>query len=552
MRFRYIIFCLFLVLTFVCGLPQPVQCSEDNEVDKLLLELSDEENDAVKVDILLKLAEKTSWTDVKSSERYARQALILSQQIDYKKGLAYANFWLAKIYVSYEFDLTESLALESLELAKSTNDSILIAKVYNVMGNLKYALNHYEDALVYYNRSLDIYLAHKQDSASASIYNNLGILRSEMFGDSLSIDYYLKAAEINKKTKNYFWLAINYVNLGFDYIEFGNLQKAFDYLQKSNDIIEERDFNRLYPWLYNNFSYYYSSLNDHDKAIDFANNALFVSKDQGNQLQERDALTRLKESYFNMSDFENAYRYAELIKIVSDSINKHDRLKEIDLLEMRFKFEEEREAQKLELALMEAQHYSKERTYILIILFAAIISFTFLILFILQRNRISRKNLEQKTILLEKEKLTRDLEYKNKELTTNVMYSIEKNKVLTDITEELLEIENTSVKEETRNAIQKISRRINQFVDAKAWEEFEIRFQQVHTEFYESLAAKHPDLTPNEKRLCAFLRLEMSSKEISRITGQSISALQVARTRLRKKLGISNKDINLISFLSQF
>lgn len=552
MRIRHIIFVFFLSILFFQGLAQAARSSEDKSLNALISKLDESQHDTIRVKLLLKLANKTSWSDMEAAEQYARQALKLSQQNDYAKGIAYSKYWLAKIYVSFEFDLTESLALESLEWAKSTNDSILIAKVYNVMGTLKYALNHHEDALVFYNRSLDIYLAHQQDSISASIYNNLGILRSDMYDDSLSIDYYLKAAEINKKSKNHFWLAINYVNLGFEYIEFGNLQKAFDYLQMSNDIIEEFNINRLYPWLYNNFSYYYSTLKDYDMAIDFANRALIISKEQGIRLQERDALRRLKESYFNKSDFVNAYKYAEQIQIVTDSINMHDRLKEIDLLEMRFNFEEERKAQKLEQAILEAKHYSKERTYILIILLAAIIIFSFLIIYIIQHNRIGRKNLEQKTILLEKEKLTQDLEYKNKELTTNVMYSIEKNKVLTDITEELLEIENTAVKEETRDAIQKISLRINQFVDAKAWEEFEIRFQQVHTEFYELLATKHPDLTPNEKRLCAFLRLDMSSKEISKITGQSISALQVARTRLRKKLGISNKDINLISFLSQF
>jgi DNA-binding CsgD family transcriptional regulator len=83
------------------------------------------------------------------------------------------------------------------------------------------------------------------------------------------------------------------------------------------------------------------------------------------------------------------------------------------------------------------------------------------------------------------------------------------------------------------------------------WREFEQRFQEVHAGFYERLMARHPDLTSNERRLCAFLRLDMSTKEISNITGQSVKAITQARFRLRAKLGIENPDISLFEVLLQ-
>lgn len=84
----------------------------------------------------------------------------------------------------------------------------------------------------------------------------------------------------------------------------------------------------------------------------------------------------------------------------------------------------------------------------------------------------------------------------------------------------------------------------------KAWEEFEYRFQQIHSGFYERLRQLHPDLTLNERRLCAFLRLDMMTKEISDITGQSIHAIKMARVRLRSKLGLTNTDQEIFDFLS--
>ena len=81
--------------------------------------------------------------------------------------------------------------------------------------------------------------------------------------------------------------------------------------------------------------------------------------------------------------------------------------------------------------------------------------------------------------------------------------------------------------------------------------EFSLRFKEVHKEFYDKLLQQFPDLTPSEIKLCAFLRLNMTSKEISELTGQRLNTLENARYRLRQKLGITNSETNLVSFLAQ-
>ena len=68
-------------------------------------------------------------------------------------------------------------------------------------------------------------------------------------------------------------------------------------------------------------------------------------------------------------------------------------------------------------------------------------------------------------------------------------------------------------------------------------------------DFYKALNKKFPDLTNNERKLCAFLRLNMSTKEISAITFQSVHSITIARSRLRKKLNITHSDISLTDFL---
>jgi DNA-binding CsgD family transcriptional regulator len=144
------------------------------------------------------------------------------------------------------------------------------------------------------------------------------------------------------------------------------------------------------------------------------------------------------------------------------------------------------------------------------------------------------------------------LEFKNKELALNVMSLLKKNEILSEISKKLINVKNEAVKDETKDAIRRIYKELQKSTDDEIWEEFELRFRQVHSEFYNKLMKRFPDLSPSEQRLCAFLRLNMSSKEISELTGQSLNALETARYRLRKKLGITNSQVNLITFLSKF
>jgi hypothetical protein len=81
---------------------------------------------------------------------------------------------------------------------------------------------------------------------------------------------------------------------------------------------------------------------------------------------------------------------------------------------------------------------------------------------------------------------------------------------------------------------------------------FEIRFKNIHANFYDELMRDFPTLTLDERRLCAFLKLQMTTKEIASLTGQSIRAVELARTRLRKKLQLTNSEINLYDFILNY
>ena len=148
---------------------------------------------------------------------------------------------------------------------------------------------------------------------------------------------------------------------------------------------------------------------------------------------------------------------------------------------------------------------------------------------------------------LERERLELQVADQYKQLN-ELEYRLSKNAMLETLVTELQSVYtpdekgaiSSTKKQETSKLVQQ----------GKIWEEFEVRFAKTHGDFYDRLVKSFPDITLNERRLCAFLKLDMTTKEISTITGQSVRAVEIARTRLRKKLNLNQSDTSLFEFLS--
>jgi tetratricopeptide (TPR) repeat protein len=522
---------------------------EDTTIVRLTKKLENVRDDSIKVDILLDLANHTSWSNSRLSNDYARQALELSEQIGYDRGKAISNFSLAKIFVDFDFKFSEKLLTEALLYAEKIDDKALVAKIQNTIGHLKNNMGEYAAALTYFESSLQYFLKNQNDSAAAANYNNIAISHKNLMNDSLAMDYYFKAVEINKRNENYLWLTSNYYNIGYDYLDVGDTINGLYYLQMALDLAKEHGFNRMFPFIYGTYSRHYLDNDEYSEALSYAQKAFDASREQLNRLQEKNALQILKEIYFETGAIDSAYGMQEKIIVVNDSIKKHERMRELDLLDIRYKYEEEISNFQLRMDLMESKNLRRELRYTLALLLAGVFIMILVFLYILQKDRIKRKILEEKTIKLENEKLSKQLEYKNKELTTNVMYLMKKNEFIADISQKLQSVDIASSDKE--EVISKLVKELEKNTSTDFWEDFETRFKDIYGDFYQRLSSSYPNLSPNDLKLCAFLKLNMSTKEISSITYQSLESLKIARHRLRKKLDLTRED-NLVTFLNQF
>ena len=154
------------------------------------------------------------------------------------------------------------------------------------------------------------------------------------------------------------------------------------------------------------------------------------------------------------------------------------------------------------------------------------------------KKRLKRKKLkaQKKIVQIKNEKLQELVESKNRELAISTMSIIKKNEFLNAIKDQLKgNAENSQVK----SVIRTIDRNINNVDD---WKFFEDAFNNADKDFLKKVKNVHPELTANDLRLCAYLRLNLSSKEIAPLLNISVRSVEVKRYRLRKKMKLPHED----------
>ncbi|MDX1462414.1 MAG: LuxR family transcriptional regulator [Marinirhabdus sp.] len=158
-----------------------------------------------------------------------------------------------------------------------------------------------------------------------------------------------------------------------------------------------------------------------------------------------------------------------------------------------------------------------------------------------QRTReLKLKELEsQKEIIqLKNESLNQDISARNRELAVSTMSTIKKNEALNSIKVALKKIPSSK---EVENVVKLIDETMN---DIKDWKYFEEAFNSADKNFFKKVKEKHPELTANDLRLCVYLRLNLSSKEIAPLLNISTRSVEIKRYRLRKKIDL-NKEVKL-------
>ncbi len=159
---------------------------------------------------------------------------------------------------------------------------------------------------------------------------------------------------------------------------------------------------------------------------------------------------------------------------------------------------------------------------------------------------------EQQITVLEKEKLEAELTLKSKELAQSTMTIINKNEILSQLRDELNEQKLKLGNQYPKKYFDKLMSIINENLTSEDdWNRFQSNFDMIHQNFFRHLHRDYPELTPNDLRFCAYLRLNLTSKDIANLMNITIKGVEVARYRIRKKINLPSSK-SLAEFMIEY
>ncbi len=159
---------------------------------------------------------------------------------------------------------------------------------------------------------------------------------------------------------------------------------------------------------------------------------------------------------------------------------------------------------------------------------------------------------EQKIMALKNQQLEIKIGHKNRELAMSTMHLVQRSELIQQLKDTIKKVAKNTNDLEAAKELKKLNRLLNENTQlSEGWDQFAHHFDQVHIDFLQKIRVKYPQLTANDEKLCAYLRMNLSTKEIAPLMNISIRGVEVARYRLRKKIDLPS-NVNLNEFMLKF
>lgn len=460
-----------------------------------------------------------------------------------------------------------AMYLSSLRLCDSIGNKAGKAKVYNNIGKLYYSRNELDKAEELFDKAITINKVLNIKSELFNNYNNLAGIYNLRHNSSKALEYALLALNQLNTSKDAYSLSFLYSNIGNLYQEMGNFPVALTYYHQAAEIQAKKSFLISLLESYLSISSLYQGMKIHDSSASYINKALKIAGILNNPTQKLVVYRAAAKFYENIKNFSIANLFYSKYFTLNDSLEKLNSLTKIEQIQAVYEVITKEKDNKILQQKINLQQLSIQRQRILLIgTLALVILFIYFVFSLIRYNKREREKnqmiLKQADLLHEQEKnmhlhkeqaLELELDYKNRQLTSYALHLARNNEFVSKTTDELKQIL-LSLNPRDKDRAERIKNMISdlqQYSAGHDWEEFRLYFEEVHQSFEKNLSTVFPDLSPNDKKICALLKLGLSTKEIASITFRELRSVESARNRLRKKLNLS-ADVNIHTFLSQY
>ena len=518
-------------------------------------------------------------SELDSAKYYYGKSMDINKSINNIRGILNCNVQIALVHMyQNNFDLTYEHLNRNIELYENRDSLIqnddfkFIGSTYHTLTNVYTRQAMFNLALKSELKALRLYKLVGDEQYPATALNSLGDVENKLGNHQKALEYLLEANDIFVKHGNAAFELYTIINIGNAYYGLKDYQNALAYNKKGVELAKKNEQKGWEAVLWSNAGNAYENMNKIEKAIESQKKSIALYKELGNHIGTLYPNVNIGNLYRKTGDFEKSKYYLDLVlkeaepnnlireaslaydfrsRLFKD-MNRYDlaledfkmfaklkdsmfnKTKSQQIEELRTIHETEQKEQQIalqqkEITVLEQQ---AEISTLQKILLAGLLIISFFAFYGV-RQKLKRNKLE-------KEKVYAELAFKKKELTTHALHLAKKNEVLEGLKQKAQELK---TQDGSTNGYQQLIRTINfDLQDDNNWENFSRYFEEVHKDFNSTVKSKYPEVTSNELRLMALLKMNLSSKEIASILNISPEGIKKARYRLRKKLNIQTED----------
>ncbi len=474
------------------------------------------------------------------------KAIELQKQTGDTSGLANSYKILTGIYWESErYSKSIDISFKALKLYETINDTNGIISSYNNIGLLYSNLKNYDKALRYHKKALSYLKENNTNYPRGSLYNNTGISYKNSGDYDNALKYYRKSLKEYKKENSNNGIATAYLNIGNIYaFHKVNTDSAFIYLNKALKLSNSVDY-ALKTEIYGSLGGLYFNRKEYSKCIETYKKSLEIAELNGDKDMQKNAHHDLYKVYKKTNNLRDALTHLEKYVMIKDSldIKKAD----VTIANLELKFENEKNI--LKINKLESLRMADKKIKTLLATGIILLIIIFILSVRSFNHKRKRGRLERELLASENENLEKELHYKSKQLTSQALMMMQKNKLLNEIHRTLPSTKD--MPENLKSEITKLKRKLKSSIHSEEdWELFQHYFEDVNKSFYPNLLKINDKLTPAELKLSALIKLRFTIKETASLMNITPDSVKTTRSVLRKKLGLQKGD-NIYDFLGE-
>jgi len=470
-----------------------------------------------------------------------QKALDYRVQVNDTSGILYILMRRAWMQVdSEQMDGAMQDCVSVLKYAEASKDHFNVGRIYGCMSVIFEKQKQLEKAIEYQALSSAKYKEVNYEEGAVANKVNMAIIMKDLGRYEEAFALYDEALVFFRETNLVFGILSVFTNRAVAANRSGDHKRA---LVESDSALKYAIPFKLNVAQSDNFNekgIAYLALGDLEKALSFSQKAIDLLDSSSKSLEKRkNAEKTLSKIYGEQGDYKNALVHYKTFALLKDSIFESKRSNQMLRLEEQYESQKKQSQIEALNAARELEDTKKKAVQF------GLIGVVLLSGVILNREYQRRKKVralhvsELSLAESERTRLQDQLHFKNKELTAQALHIAQKNELFNSIKTELEEAKRGDEGDFARGMMHKIN--LDSQID-RNWDQFIQMFTETNTDFLQTISTRFPDVSKNELRLCALIKMNLTNKEIGTVLNISDDGVKKARYRLRKKMKLETND----------